>query len=166
MARRSRKFGKSSLGHEKVKQDRTNQLCSLRSSLNQLTAFQQARTPNHYLQSTTLTTTSGLGSNYTSYTTDQNDSSLSSLMSDNRKPKFNPAAAGTSSSFLESDLAPTDEYLYVPEGEHPRFMSPQKMNQIYESGYGGEFQLETSSCADLETFFSAQIFTFPTSTPT
>jgi hypothetical protein len=80
-----------------------------------------------------LTTTSGLGSNYTSYTTDPIDSSLNSL----EKKNFNPAAPGTSSSFLESDLPTTDEYLYVPEGEHPRFMSPQRMNQNY---YVGELE--------------------------
>ena len=102
-----------------------------RSSLNQLPAFQPARTPSHYLQSTTLTTTSGLGSNYTSYTTDRIDSSMNSL----DKKSFHPTAPGTSSSFLESDIAITDEYLYVPEGEQ-RFISPQRVNQNF---YGGKF---------------------------
>lgn len=133
---RNRKLGKTKI--PRLNSDEANALIN-RSSLNQLTAFQQVRTPTHYLQSTTLTTTSGLGSNYTSYT-DPIDSSLNSLVSDNKKGKFNANAPGTSSSFLESDMALTDEYLYVPEGEHPRFMSPQKMNQNYESAcYGGEF---------------------------
>jgi hypothetical protein len=115
----------------------------IRSSLN-LSAFQPARTPSHnYLQSTTLTTTSGLGSNYTSYTTDPIDSSLNSLASDNKKENFNPVAIP--SSFLESDIANNDEYLYVPEGEHPRFISPQKMNLQYEpTCYAGEFGWEKS----------------------
>jgi hypothetical protein len=60
------------------------------------------------------------------------DSSLNSL----DKKNFNPVAPGTSSTFLENDIANTDEYLYVPEGEHPRFMSPQRMNQNF---YGGKF---------------------------
>lgn len=110
--------------------------------MNQLPAFQQqpqVRTPSHYLQSTTLTTTSGLGSNYTSYTTDPIDLSLNSLLSDNRKAKFNPAAPGASSSFIESDMNTTDEYLYAPEGEHGRFMTPQRVNPQYDQGfYGGK----------------------------
>ncbi|CRK92531.1 CLUMA_CG006068, isoform A [Clunio marinus] len=122
----------------------------IRSSLNQLSAFQQARTP-HYLQSTTLTTTSGLGSNYTSYTTDPIDSSLSSLMSDNRKAKFTP---GTSSSFLESDLpTTTDEYLFIPEGENqPRFISPQKMNQHYETTGYGDIYIPSQQHSNLNPF--------------
>ena len=87
------------------------------------------------MQSTTLTTTSGLGSNFTSYTTDPmiDSSSISSLVSENKllHAKMNPNV-GTSSSFLESDLA-TDEYLFIPEGENPRFLSPQAMSSL-ESG--------------------------------
>jgi hypothetical protein len=87
-----------------------------------------------------LTTTSGLGSNYTSYTTDPIDASLNSLISDNKKGNFNSTAPGAPSLFLESDIAHTDEYLYVPEVEMPRFMTPQKVNQNYEQPcYGGEF---------------------------
>ena len=127
MDQQSRKSGKTG---KKLAIKINSNLSLIRSSLNQLTAFQQVRTPSHYLQSTTLTTTSGLGSNYTSYTTDP---SLSSL--ENRKAKFNPAAPGTSSSFLESDLPNTDEYLYVPDEENPRFMSPHMMNQ---TSYGGK----------------------------
>jgi hypothetical protein len=83
---------------------------------------------NNYVQSTT-TTTSGLGSNYTSYTTDPLDSSsMSSLVSENKhhRAKFNQNQnLGTPSSFLESDLAP-EEFLYIPdEGGNPRFISPQ-----------------------------------------
>jgi hypothetical protein len=83
---------------------------------------------NNYIQSTT-TTTSGLGSNYTSYTTDPLDSSsMSSLVSENKhqRTKFNQnQTLGTPSSFLESDLAP-EEFLYIPdEGGNPRFISPQ-----------------------------------------
>lgn len=78
------------------------------------------------MQSTTLTTTSGLGSNFTSYTTDPIDSSMSSLVSENKlqRSKYN-ANIGTSSSFLESDLQPTEEYLYIPE--NPLMMSQQKL---------------------------------------
>lgn len=136
----------------------------VRTSLNQLTAFQQqSRTPSHYLQSTTLTATSGLGSNYTSYTTDPMiDFSMGSLA--DKRAKFHQANAGTSSSFLESDLPTTDEYLYVPEGEHPRFMSPHRMNQNYESNYGGELDLiNDDSSVDITC---SQMFTFPTSIPT
>lgn len=83
------------------------------------------------MQSTTLTTTSGLGSNFTSYTTDPmiDSSSMSSLVSENKlqRAKMNPV--GTSSSFLDSDLT-TDEYLFIPEGEHPRFLSPQAMSSL------------------------------------
>lgn len=78
------------------------------------------------MQSTTLTTTSGLGSNFTSYTTDPIDLSISSLASENKiqnNSTYN-ANIGTSSSFPESDLQPTEEYLYIPE--NPVLMSPQK----------------------------------------
>lgn len=64
-----------------------------------------------------------------------------SLISDNKKEKFISAAPETSSLYLESDLAPNDDYLYVPEGEHARFMSPQKMNQKLEATrYDGKFE--------------------------
>ena len=98
-----------------------------RVSLNQLAGFQNNRIPNNYMQSTTLTTTSGLGSNFTSYTTDPIDSSsMSSLVNSKMHP------VGTSSSFLESDLI-ADEYLFIPEGENPRFISPPMMSSL-ESG--------------------------------
>lgn len=140
--------------------------CTARSSLNQLTAFQHARTPSNYLQSTTLTTTSGLGSNYTSYTTDPIDSSLGSFVDDNKKPRFIQVTAGTSSSFLESDLPTTDEYLYVPEGEHSRFMTPQKMNLQYESTcYGGESEARFN-LNFLQVFIHQQISTFQVNIPT
>ena len=85
------------------------------------------------MQSTTLTTTSGLGSNFTSteYTPDPIDSSsMSSLVSENKlqRMKYNPNM-GTSSSFLESDLQPTEEYLYIPENP---LISPQ---QFYMTTY-------------------------------
>jgi hypothetical protein len=103
-------------------------------SLNQLAGFQNSRIPNNYMQSTTLTTTSGLGSNYTSYTTDPIDSSsMSSLVSENKLQRLKMHQnVGTSSSFLESDLT-TDEYLFIPEGENPRFISPPMMASL-ESG--------------------------------
>lgn len=98
-----------------------------RASLNQLAGFQQQSNNirNNFMQSTTLTTTSGLGSNFTSYTTDPIDSSISSLVSENKlqRSKYN-ANIGTPSSFLESDLQPTEEYLYIPE--NPLMLSPQK----------------------------------------
>lgn len=92
-----------------------------------MAGFQRERLANNYMQSTTLTTTSGLGSNFTSYTTDPIDSSsMSSLVSENKLQRIKMNAnIGTPSSFLESDLAP-DEYLFIPEGENPRFLSPQK----------------------------------------
>lgn len=82
-------------------------------------------------------TSSGLGSNFTSYTTDPIDSSsISSLVSENKLQcsKANPHI-GTPSSFLESDLAP-DEYLFIPEeeGERPQLISSQR---IVEFDYGG-----------------------------
>lgn len=117
-----------------------------RASLNQIAGFyqhQQQQQPymrNNYMQSTTLTTTSGLGSNFTSYTTDPIDSSsMSSLASENKlqRSKINPNI-GTSSSFLESDLAP-DEYLFIPqEGERPQLISPRRIAMAeYEYDYGG-----------------------------
>lgn len=67
---------------------------------------------------------------------------MNSLISDKKKRKFISVAPGTSSSFLESGLDTNDEYLYVPEGEHARFVSPQKMTKKYESTrYDGEFEL-------------------------
>jgi hypothetical protein len=105
-----------------------------RASLNQFAGFQNSRVANNFMQSTTLTTTSGLGSNFTSYTTDPIDSSsMSSLVSENKMQRLKMNAnVGTSSSFLESDMN-TDEYIFIPEGENPRFLSPQKMS-CYESG--------------------------------
>ncbi|CAG9806107.1 unnamed protein product [Chironomus riparius] len=101
----------------------------MRVSLNQLAGFQNSRIPNNYMQSTTLTTTSGLGSNFTSYTTDPIDSSsMSSLANSKMHPNV-----GTSSSFIESDLI-ADEYLFIPEGENPRFISPPMMSSL-ESDY-------------------------------
>lgn len=138
MDRQSKKLGNLTLHeHRRASIWFINVLCLVtRSSLNQLTAFQQARPQNNYLQSTTLTTTSGLGaSNYTSYTNDPIDSSLNSLGNDNKQGNFN-AVPGASSSFMESDSALTDEYLYVREGEHPRFMSPQKI-KFEPAGYNG-----------------------------
>lgn len=75
-------------------------------------------------------TSSGLGSNYTSYTTDPIDSSsISSLASENKLQcaKIN-RHIGTSSSFLESDLPP-DDYLYIPqeEGQRPQLISSQRI---------------------------------------
>lgn len=64
---------------------------------------------------------------------------MNSLICDIKKTKYISAAPGASSSFIESDLATNDDYLYVPEGEHARFMSPQKMNLKYETTrYDGE----------------------------
>lgn len=86
---------------------------------------------NNFMQSTTLTTTSGLGSHFTSYTTDPIDSSMSSLASENKvqRSKYN-ANIATSSSFLEGDLQPTEEYLYLPENS--LVMSPQR---FFMTGY-------------------------------
>lgn len=117
--------------------------CSYRSSLNQLPVFQQQqnRAQNNQLQSTTLTTTSGLGSNFTSYTTDPIDSSLgSSNNSDhqlhNRKnDRENAMGAGNSSSFLESDLGTTEEYpMFIPDEEHANMNIQQRMMMNYEGG--------------------------------
>lgn len=114
-----------------------------RSSLNQLSVFQQQqhnRAPNNHLQSTTLTTTSGLGSNFTSYTTDPIDSSLGSSNNSenqhhNRKNgRENAMGAGNSSSFLESDIGTTDEYLFIPDGDHANMMPRQRMIMNYEGG--------------------------------
>lgn len=119
-----------------------------RSSLHQMPEFhqqQQNRAQNH-LQSTTLTTTSGLGSNFTSYTTDPIDSSLgSSNNSDhnhhhhgNRK---NGCGAGTSTSFIESDIGTNDEYLFIPEAEHDDLMIPQQQQQQMMMNFdGGEMR--------------------------
>lgn len=115
-----------------------------RSSLNQLTTFQNnTRTPSHnYLQSTITNTTSGLGSNYTSYTTDPIHSSLSSLVSDvnskHPKSKFNLEASNT---FVEDDVTETndiieDNNLYVPEIDDRSYVSPLK-TQNYDL-YGGK----------------------------
>jgi hypothetical protein len=105
-------------------------LIYFRSSLNQLPGFQNNRNQNHHMQSTT---TSGLGSNFTSYTTERIDSSsMSSLFSENKlhRSKFQSNVA-TSSSFLESDFT-ADEYLFIPESENPRFLSPQKIPGLFK----------------------------------
>lgn len=92
---------------------------------------------NNYMQSTS----SGLGSNYTSYTTDPIDSSsISSLTSEHKLQcaKVN-THIGTSSSFLESDLAP-DEYLYIQgEGHRPQLVSSQRIAMSeFEYDRGGK----------------------------
>lgn len=111
---------------------------------------QQNRAQNH-LQSTTLTTTSGLGSNFTSYTTDPIDSSLgSSNNSDhhhhhNRK---NGRGAGTSTSFIESDIGTNDEYLFMPDSDHANLMSPhqqQRMMMNFDGGESDRFSLTLTS---------------------
>lgn len=102
-----------------------------RSSLNQLTTFQNnTRTPSHhYLQSTITNTTSGLGSNYTSYTTDPIHSSLSSLVSDvNSKHPKSKFILEPSNTFVEDDVTETNDVndMYVPEMDNRNYVSPMK----------------------------------------
>lgn len=118
-----------------------------RSSLNQLTTFQNnTRTPSHhYLQSTITNTTSGLGSNYTSYTTDPIHSSLSSLVSDvNSKHPKSKFILEPSNTFVEDDVTETndlndDNNLYVPEMVNRNYVSPMKA-QNYDF-YNGKLSL-------------------------
>lgn len=92
------------------------------SSITQLTPNSRPRlmdSPQHYLQST-VTTTSGLGSNYTSHnTTEPTNSSISSLVSEiNRIPS---KAKITASRFSECDEE-SDGNLYI-QGENLNYPS-------------------------------------------